>query len=87
MIELCYTPNQIRAVKVCVVGMMSVTIFQALTIRQMQKRLTFGRKQFDKLHEAANYILDVVVEENGVELTDFDVIALNSLLEGNNVAN
>jgi len=81
MPELCYTATQVKLVKILIVGMMSISIFQALTIRRLVKNYTRGQHRFDNLQEGASYLLDVL-HANDVDLTEFDVIALTSILEG-----
>jgi hypothetical protein len=78
---LYYTPLQIKLIKAGVVGLMSITLFQALTIRQLSKEFARGQERFDNLREGANYLLGVL-QENNVDLTDFDVIALTDIFEG-----
>jgi hypothetical protein len=58
--------------------MMGLSIFQALTIRRLVKEQNYGRDQFNKLHDAADYLF-TVIEQNNIELTDFDLIALTAI--------
>jgi len=78
MPELCYTATQVKLIQGCIVTMMGLSIFQALTIRRLVKEQDYGRNQFNKLHGAAEYLLNVI-EQNNIELTDFDLIALSSI--------
>lgn len=55
-------------------------IYQDLVIRRLNKRLRRGREQFYKLHEVTDYFLNII-NENNIELTEFDVIALTSITE------
>lgn len=82
--ELCYTPNQIKAAKFCIISMMSLSMFQALTIRNLVKNYDNGRKRFNRLHDASNYLLEII-QKHDIELTEFDLIALQSILEENGV--
>lgn len=81
MNELCYTANQIKVVKACIVAMMGVSIFQAFTIQRLNRISNRGRTRFNQLHDAAEYLLEVI-NDNDIELTEFDLIALTSIIEG-----
>ena len=80
MPELCYTATQVKIVRASIIAMMSVSLFQTLTIRRLAKELTTGRTQFNKLHEATEYLLEII-NENDIELTEFDLIALTAISE------
>jgi hypothetical protein len=56
------------------------SIYQSLTIISLSRRLRRGRQQFEKLHGVTNYFLEII-NENDIELTEFDVIALNTITE------
>jgi hypothetical protein len=71
------TPTQIR---LSIMTLMGVTLYQALVIRRLKKNLNRGRNQFNKLHEMTDYFLDII-NENNIELTEFDIIALTAINE------
>lgn len=57
-------------------------ITQHLIARSAHKRLNEGRANFESLKEITYYLLDVI-NENDIEMTEFDLIALNAICEGN----
>ncbi len=67
--------------KFLVVASIGITFYQALVIRRLYKSLVFGKRQFNKLHEATDYLLEII-QENDIELTEFDIIALTTISEG-----
>jgi hypothetical protein len=60
--------------------MMGLSLYQALTIRRLLKNLRTGRRQFDKVKDATKYLINII-EEHGIELNEFDVIALTNIAE------
>jgi hypothetical protein len=72
---------QIKIAKTLIVTLVGITIYQSFTIRRLANALNIGERQFDKLHDAADYLLEVI-NENDIELTEFDLIALTSITEG-----
>lgn len=77
-VELCYTATQIRNTKICIAAIVGISFFQSYTIARMNKDLTHGREQFNKLHGASMYLFEIL-ERNNVELSEFDEIALTEL--------
>lgn len=75
------TETQLKMVKLLVVGMMSVSVYQFLVIRDLVRRLDYGRDQFNKLHDGTMYLMEII-EKNDIELTEFDLIALTAITEG-----
>lgn len=67
--------------KIVIVGLSSVVIYQALTIRRQHKAINFGRNQFLKLHEMSMYVLGIL-ERHEIEFTEFDLMAMSTLYEG-----
>lgn len=80
MPKICYTATQVKLVKSSLIFMTGIILFQAITIRRITSEFGRGQQRFHKLHEGANYLLDKI-QDNGLELTEFDVIALTSILE------
>lgn len=75
------TETQLKMVRLLVVGMMSVSVYQFLVIRDLVRRLDYGRDQFNKLHDGTMYLMEII-EKNDIELTEFDLIALTAITEG-----
>lgn len=75
------TETQIKLIRLLLVSMAGVSFYQTLVIIGLTRRLNYGRAQFNKLHEAATYLLEVI-EKNDIELTEFDLIALTAISEG-----
>lgn len=75
------TETQVKIIRILIATMVGITFYQAITIKRLTNRLNFGRNQFNKLHEAANYLLEVI-DKNDIELTEFDLIALTAISEG-----
>lgn len=75
------TKIQIHIVQALIATMVGISFHQAFLIHRLNKELKIGRQQFDKLHEAADYLLEII-EQNDIELTEFDLIALTSISEG-----
>ncbi len=82
MPEYCYTATQIRLIRAAIIAMMGISIFQSIAIRRLEGKLKRGRLRYESLKEGAEYLV-TILEANQVNLTDFDVIALNNILEGN----
>ena len=51
----------------------------AVHILRQRRKLKYARIQFNKLQETVNYLL-TAMEEQGVELEEFDIMALNTIL-------
>lgn len=81
MSNLLDNPNQIKNIQALIILLFGLNLYQALVIRRLYKNLKVGRQQFDKLHHSADYLLSIL-GQNDIELTEFDVIALNSIVEG-----
>jgi hypothetical protein len=75
------TETQIKMGRILIAGMVGITLYQAFIIKRLTYRLNFGRNQFYKLHEIADYLLGVI-DENDIQLTEFDLIALTAISEG-----
>ena len=75
------TETQVKIVKILIASMIGMSFYQSFVIRNLTKRLNYGREQFNKLHDAATYLLEVI-EKNDIELTEFDLIALTAISEG-----
>lgn len=75
------TETQLKMVRLLVVGMFSVSVYQAMVIRDLVRRLDYGREQFNKLHDGTMYLMEII-EKNDIELTEFDLIALTAITEG-----
>ena len=67
--------------KTVALTMVGVSLVQTLTIYGLKRRLDRGRKNFNQLHESTMYLIGLL-EQHGVELTEFDAIALNAINEG-----
>jgi hypothetical protein len=70
--------TQIKLVKMLTVTLVGLTFFQSFTIKRLMRELNTGRSQFDKLKEATEYLLEII-NENDIELTEFDLIALTAI--------
>lgn len=75
------TETQIKIARLLIATMVGISFYQAYVIGRLTYQLNFGRKQFYKLHEASDYLLEII-NENDIELTEFDLIALNAISEG-----
>lgn len=75
------TETQVKFVRILIASIVSITVYQAFIISRLTKELKFGRNQFSKLHEAADYLLEII-DKNDIELTEFDLIALTAISEG-----
>lgn len=78
MSEISYTATHVKLVKTLFIFMAGVTLFQTLTIRRIVKKYAEGHRRFETLHEGTVYLLDVI-QENNIDLTDLDVIALTNI--------
>ena len=74
------TEHQVKIVKFLLYSMIGMTAYQSLVIMHLNKKLNYGRNQFEKLHKGAMYLLEVI-EKNEIELTEFDLIALAAITE------
>lgn len=74
------TETQVKIARFLIASMVGMSVYQALVIRRLTQQLNYGRFQFNKLHEAASYLLEVI-DENDIELTEFDLIALTAISE------
>lgn len=72
------TETQVKIVRLLIASMIGISFYQAFVISRLTKELNFGRQQFDKLHEAANYLLEII-NTHDIELTEFDLIALTAI--------
>lgn len=75
------TETQIKMVRILIMTMVGISFYQAAVIKRLTNQLNFGRNQFNKLHESTTYLLKII-EENDIELTEFDLIALTNISEG-----
>lgn len=75
------TETQIKIVRILIASMVGMSFYQAFVIRRLTNQLNFGRHQFYKLHEASDYLLEII-QKNEIELTEFDLIALTAISEG-----
>ena len=78
MSELCYTETQIKIVRILIATIVGISFYQVYVIGRLTKELNFGRDQFNKLHEASDYLLEII-DKNDIELTEFDLIALTAI--------
>lgn len=74
------TETQIKIVRILFASMVGISLYQAFVIGRLTKQLNFGRSQFNKLHEASTYLLEII-EKNDIKLTEFDLIALTAISE------
>lgn len=70
---------------ITLVFLSGITIYQAFVIGRLLNRLKTGQRQFNKLHEISDYFLEII-NENDIELTEFDLIALTAITEENNAS-
>lgn len=75
------TENQIKLARLLIASMVGISFYQSFVIMRLTRRLNYGRDQFNKLHEAATYLLEVI-DKNNIELTEFDLIALQTITGG-----
>lgn len=75
------TETQIKIVRILMATMVGISFYQAFVIKRLTNQLNFGRNQFNKLHEASDYLLEII-NDNAIELTEFDLIALTSISQG-----
>lgn len=75
------TEAQVKLVRLLIASMVGMSIYQSFVIMSLTRRLNYGRAQFNKLHEAATYLLEVI-DKNDIVLTEFDLIALTAISEG-----
>lgn len=75
------TEHQVKFVKFVLYGMIGMTAYQSLVIMHLNRKLNYGRNQFEKLRKGAMYLLEVI-NENDIELSEFDLIALAAITEG-----
>jgi type II secretory pathway component PulK len=75
------TETQIRLVRLMIASMVGMSIYQAFVIRRLTNQLNYGRAQFYRLHNASDYLLEII-QNNDIELTEFDLIALTAISEG-----
>lgn len=73
------TANQIRLM-LMILFTAGLPIYQFIIIRRLTNNLIRGERQFNKLHEATEYLLEVI-DANNIELTEFDLIALTTISE------
>lgn len=76
------TETQIKIIRILIATIVGISFYQAVVIRRLANQLNFGRDQFKKLHEASAYLLEII-EENDIELTEFDLIALTAISQEN----
>lgn len=69
---------KIKITQTLIMTVVGITIYQAFIIRRLAHDLNIGERQFNKLHDAADYLLEII-NESDIELTEFDLIALTSI--------
>jgi hypothetical protein len=67
--------------KVLLLAALGVTTIQTLRVYALKKRLQRGRQNFNILRDSTMYLVNLIAEHD-IELTEFDVIALNTISEG-----
>lgn len=72
---------RIKIAQSLIMTLVGITVYQAFVIRRLANELNIGERQFNKLHDAADYLLEII-NENDIELTEFDLIALTSITDG-----
>jgi hypothetical protein len=75
------TETQIKIARLMIASMVGMSIYQSFVIRRLTTQLNYGRNQFNKLHSASLYLLEII-NESDIELTEFDLIALTAISEG-----
>jgi len=75
------TETEVKIARLMIAAMIGMSVYQSFVIMHLNKKLNYGRHQFYKLHDAANYLLKII-DENNIELTEFDLIALTAISEG-----
>ena len=75
------TELQIQMLKAGLVATTGIAVVQSLKVYALKKRLRRGRSNFENRHKTALYLLSIL-EENNVDLSEFDVIALSAINEG-----
>lgn len=81
MDKICYTPTQVKLVKTSFIFIIGFTLFQMLTIRELVRKYEEGQRRFETLHEGTVYLLNIM-EENDIDMSEFDVIALTNIFDG-----
>jgi hypothetical protein len=74
------TETQVKLIRTSIMALVGISFYQAFIIRRLNNDLNRGRRQFNKLHEATEYLLEII-NENDIELTEFDLIALTTISE------
>lgn len=75
------TETQLKIIRILFATMIGISVYQSYTIFRLIYKLNYGRNQFNKLHEASDYLLEII-DENDIELTEFDLIALAAISNG-----
>lgn len=71
--------TQVKSGHKLIVGLIGISIYQALIIIGLSRKYERGRRRFNKLHEVMEYLLEVI-HENNIELTEFDQIAITAII-------
>lgn len=71
------TESQIRLLKLALLTTTGAAAVQTLRLYGLKRRYRHGKKVFLALQENAMYLLHIL-EENNVDLTEFDLLALNA---------
>lgn len=69
-----------RSIRLLLMATTGISIYQAIVILRLRKTLRIGSRQFAKLHEMTDYFVEII-GKSGIELTEFDVIALTAINE------
>lgn len=73
--------DQISLMKNSIVLLTGIVVYQTITIRRLSKAYVRGYTKFEDLRSGTLYLLNFL-EENNIDLDEFDVIALNAIIQG-----
>lgn len=80
MSELCLTVTQVQLLRASILSLMGISVFQSLVTWRLDKELRFAKIIINDLHKVNMYLLNLI-DKNEIELSEFDMIALKTILE------